>query len=188
MKPEQRRNQILCAELAWIRLALAGEQAVWSRLHSCQLPLSPSNFVVYVVCTVFSWVLLSENMHLDGFRGGWRLSALVSHLLLAVALVMVLLLAVENVSGRYAGRLTLSLFSLFLLIGFLAIRWVALKEVLRRYQKGNVHRVVILGSDRLATELAETFNHHPDLCWELIGLLGLAAEASATRPRHQTAA
>src|SRR5216684_1721553 len=120
MKPEQLRNQILSADLAWIPLALAAEQAVCSRLHSCQLPLGPSNFVVYVVCTVFSWVLLSENMHLDGFRGGWRLSALVSHLLLAVALLMVLLLAVENVSG-YAGRLTLSLFSLFLLIGFLAI-------------------------------------------------------------------
>ncbi len=188
MKPEQLRNQILCADLVWIPLALAAEQAVCSKLHSCQLPLGPSNFVVYVVCTVFSWVLLSENMHLDGFRGGWRLSALVSHLLLAVALLMVLLLAVENVSGRYAGRLTLSLFSLFLLIGFLAIRWFALKTVLRRYQKGNVHRVVILGSDRLATELAAKFNHHPDLCCEVIGFLCPGAEASATRPRQQPAA
>src|SRR5258708_11053626 len=83
MKPEQLRNQILCADLVWIPLALAAEQAVCSKLHSCQLPLGPSNFVVYVVCTVFSWVLLSENMHLDGFRGGWGLSALGLQLSLA---------------------------------------------------------------------------------------------------------
>src|SRR5260370_36128708 len=99
MKPEQLRNQILCADLAWIPLALAAEQAVCSRLHSCQLPLSPSNFVVYVVCTVFSWVLLSENMHLDGFRGGWGVSAPVSHLFLSRTLLLVLLLAVGNGCG-----------------------------------------------------------------------------------------
>src|ERR1700674_3568425 len=114
MKPEQLRNRILAADLAWDPVALAAEQSLCSGLHCSQLRLGPSNFVVYVVCTVFSWVLLSENMHLDGFRGGWRLSALVSHLLLAVGLLMVLLFAVENVSGRYVGRLTLSFFSLFL--------------------------------------------------------------------------
>ncbi len=123
MKPEQLRNRILAADLAWIPVALAAEQGLCSGLHCSQLPLGPSNFVVYVVCTVFAWVLLSENLHLDGFRGGWRLPALVSHLLLAVALLMVLLLAVENVSERYVGRMTLSVFTLFLLVGFLCIRW-----------------------------------------------------------------
>jgi len=49
-------------------------------------------------------------------------AALVSHLLLAVGVLMVLLLAVGNVSERYVGKLTLSVFSLFLLIGFLGIR------------------------------------------------------------------
>src|SRR5208282_5505887 len=114
MKPEQIRNRILAADLAWIPVALAAEQGLCSGIHCSQLPLGPSNFVVYVVCTVFAWVLLSERMHLDGFRGGWRLSALVSHLLLATALLMVLLLAVEGVSERYVGRLTLSVFSVFL--------------------------------------------------------------------------
>ena len=76
------------------------DRALCLGLHWRQLPLGPSNFLVYVGCTVFAWVLLSENLHLDGFRGGWRLPALVSHLLLAVALLMVLLLAVENISER----------------------------------------------------------------------------------------
>ncbi len=188
MKPEQLRNRILAADLAWIPVALAAEQALCSGLHCRQLPLGPSNFVVYVVCTVFAWVLFSENMHLDGFRGGWRLSALVSHLLLAVGLLMVLLFAVEIVSERYVGKLTLSVFSLFLLVGFLGIRGVALRRVLRRYRDGNVHRVVILGSDRLAAELAQKFNHHPELLCKVIGFLCPGAELPAARPSRDTAA
>src|SRR5258708_40302077 len=126
MKVEQFRNRILAADLAWIPAAVAAEQSLCSGLHCSQLPLNPSNFAVYVACTVVAWILLSENLHLDGFRGGWRLSALLSHLLLAIILLMVLLLAVENVSERYLGRVTLSVFSLFLLIGFLVIRGLTL--------------------------------------------------------------
>jgi len=187
MKSEQLRNRILAADLASIPVALAAEQALCSGLHCSQLPLGPSNFVVYVGCTVFAWVLLSENMHLDGFRGGWRLPALVSHLLLAIALLMVLLLAVENVSGRYVGRLTLSAFSLFLLLGFLCIRWLAMLRLLQRYENGDFHRVVILGSDRLATELAAKFNHHPELLCKVIGFLCPGAEDLAARPSRDSA-
>lgn len=185
MKPEQFRNNILAADLAWIPVALAAEQVLCSELHCRQLPLGPPNFVVYVVCTVFAWVLLSENMHLDGFRGGWRLSSVVSHLLLAVALLMVLLVAVENLSERYVGRLTISVFALFLLIGFLAIRWLALRRVFRRHRSGDVHRVVILGSDCLAAELATKFNHHPELLCQVIGFL--CPEAEAGRPIREIA-
>jgi lipopolysaccharide/colanic/teichoic acid biosynthesis glycosyltransferase len=169
-------------------VALAAEQALCAGLHCSQLPLGPSNFVVYVVCTVFAWVLLSEQMHLDGFRGGWRLSALVSHLLLATALLMVILLAVEDMSGRDVGRLTLSVFSLFLLIGFLLIRWFALRGVLRRYRNRDVHRVVILGSDRLATELSAKFAQHPELLCQVIGFLSPGAEHPAMRPSQDPVA
>jgi lipopolysaccharide/colanic/teichoic acid biosynthesis glycosyltransferase len=188
MKPEQLRNRILAADLAWIPVALAAEQALCSGLRCRHLPLGPSNFVVYVVSTVFAWVLLSEHMHLDGFRGGWRLSALISHLLLATALLMVILLAVEDMLESYGGRLTFSVFSLFLLTGFLCIRGFALQRVLRRYKSGAVHRVVILGSDRLATELAAKFEHHPELLCQVVGFLCPGAEIPATRPSRDPGA
>ncbi|MGB7600535.1 MAG: sugar transferase [Candidatus Sulfotelmatobacter sp.] len=176
MKSEQLRNRILAADLAWIPAALGAEQALGSALHWRQTPLGASNFVVYVVCTVFAWILLSENLHLDGFRAGWRIPALLSHLLLALALVMVLLIAVEKVSERYLGRFTLSIFSLFLLVGFLGIRSGARATALWRYKNGKVHRVVILGSDRLAVELAAKFNHHPELLCKVVGFLCPGAE------------
>lgn len=181
MKPEQLRNRILAADLAWIPVGLASEQALCSGLHCRHLPLGPSNFVVYVVCTIFAWVLLSENLHLDGFRGGWRLSSLVSHLLLAAGILIVLLLAIESASGRYIGRFTLSVFALFLMAGFLCIRGVALRCVLRRSRNGDVHRVVILGSDRLAAELAAKFNRHPELLCKVIGFLCPGTEGAAVR-------
>ncbi|MGA9393245.1 MAG: sugar transferase [Candidatus Sulfotelmatobacter sp.] len=179
MKSENLRNRILAFDLAWIPVALAAEQALCPAWHCGQVPLAPFNFIVYLVCTLFAWVLLSENLHLDGFCAGWRLSSVVSHLLLAVALLMVILLAVDNVSGRYVGRLTLSVFSLFLLAGFLCIRGIALRLVLRQYRNGHVNRVVILGSDRLATELAMKFNHHPEFLCKVIGFLCPKSEFAA---------
>jgi lipopolysaccharide/colanic/teichoic acid biosynthesis glycosyltransferase len=188
MKPEQLRNRILAADLAWIPVALAAEQLLCTGVGCRHLPLGPSNFVVYIGCTIFAWVLLSENLPLDGFRGGWRLPALVSHLLLAVALLMVLLLAVQNVSAGFVGRFTLSVFSSLLLAGFLAIRWLALRRVLRRYRKGEVNRVVILGSDSLASEVAAKFHHHPELLCQVVGFLCPGAEASAPRSARPGAA
>jgi lipopolysaccharide/colanic/teichoic acid biosynthesis glycosyltransferase len=188
MKPEQLRNRILAADLAWIPVALAAEQGLCSVLHCRQIPLGPSNFVVYVVCTVFAWVLLSENLHLDGFRGGWRMPAMISHLLLAAALLMVLLLAVANVSERYVGRMTLSVFTLFLLVGFFCIRWASLRMVLRRYKNGDVHRVVILGSDQLAAELAAKFSHHPELLCQVVGFLCPGIEGPPARPGRNAGA
>src|SRR5271167_1490889 len=100
---------------------------------------------------------------------------------------MVLLLAVEDMSERYVGRFTLSVFTLFLLIGFLCIRGFALRRVLRRYRSGYVHRVVILGSDRLASELAAKLKHHPELLCQVIGFLSPGAEIPALRPTGDAA-
>ena len=128
MKSEQLRNRILAADLVWIPLALMAEQALCAGLHCSQLPLGPSNFgVFYVVCTVLAWILLSENLHLDGFRGGWRLSALLSHLLACHRPRRWCSCSQSsNVSERHMwGDSTLSVFSLFLLTGFLSIRAVA---------------------------------------------------------------
>ena len=182
MKSEQFRNRILAADLVWIPIALAAEQALCLAERWERLPLRASDFAVYVVCTGLAWILLSENLHLDGFRGGWRLSALISHLILSIAVVTVLTLAVEDVSQRHLGRFTLSVFSVFLLLGFLAIRWLALQRVLRRYKNGNVHRVVILGSDSLASELAAKFSHHPELLCKVVGFLCPGDEIPSGRP------
>jgi lipopolysaccharide/colanic/teichoic acid biosynthesis glycosyltransferase len=182
MKAAHLRNQILAADLAWIPLALAGEQALCSGTHCRHEPLTLANFVVYSGCATVAWLLLSDSLHLDGFRSGWRMPALTSHLLLAVGLLMGVLLAIESLSQRFIGRFTLSVYSLFLLLGFFAIRGIAFRRILALYKNGDVHRVVILGSDRLAGELAAKFNHHPELLCEVVGFLCPEVEMPAARP------
>ncbi len=182
IEPQRLRNRILAADLAWIPVALAADQALCSGVHCRHPSLGAANFIFYVVCALLAWVLLSENLHLDGFRSGWRMPSLVSHLLLAIVLLMILLLAVQSVSERYVGRFTLSVFSLFLLAGFLAIRGLTLRRVLRQYKNGEAHRIVILGSDRLASELAAKFQRHPELLCEVVGFLCPEAEMPAARP------
>jgi lipopolysaccharide/colanic/teichoic acid biosynthesis glycosyltransferase len=179
MRPRQLRDRILAADLAWIPLALAGEQASRHGLHWSGPALGVSDFLLFVVATWLAWTLLSENLQLDGFRGGWRLPAVVSHLLLAVGLLLVMLLAVENVSRRRVGAWELAGFGLALLGGFLAIRWVALRMLRRRYRRGEVNHVVILGSGRVASELAVKFERHPELLCKVSGFLCAKAEFPA---------
>jgi lipopolysaccharide/colanic/teichoic acid biosynthesis glycosyltransferase len=185
MKTAHLRNQILAADLAWIPLALGGEQALCLGAHCRLEPLSLANFLAYSACAALAWLLLSESLHLDGFRSGWRMPTLVSHLLLAVAMLVGTLLAIERLSQRFIGRFTLSVYSLLLFIGFLAIRGLALRRILEHHKNGNVHRVVILGTDRLASELATKFNHHPELLCEVVGFLCPETEVLLTAPSHR---
>lgn len=179
MRPERLRNRILAADLLWIPAALALEQAVCSRVHGLEPPLGLFNFVVYGAGAVLAWVLLSESMELDGFHGGWRLPAVVSRLVLAVAVLLLLLLAIEKTGEQYLGRVILAVFGLLLLKGFLIIRWLALQRVFRWHQSGNLRRVVILGSGRLAAELAAKFKTHPELLCQVIGFLWPGADGPA---------
>jgi lipopolysaccharide/colanic/teichoic acid biosynthesis glycosyltransferase len=187
MTSEKLRNGILAADLAWIPVALAIEQALCAGWHCGRALLGPFNFVVYVVCAVLGWILLSENLGLDGFRGGWRLPSLISRLLLAVGLLMMMLLALENTAEQYVGRVTLTVFGLLLLKGFLIIRAVALRQVFQRHQKGDLRRIVILGSDRMAAELAAKFKRHPEMLCEVVGFLWPGAEATALRSAAEPA-
>jgi lipopolysaccharide/colanic/teichoic acid biosynthesis glycosyltransferase len=187
MKSEQLPLRILTLDLAWIPLALAVEQALRYGLRWRQPALSSTHFLAYAGWAILAWILLSENLHLDGFRGGWRLSSVVSHLLLAVLLLMALLLAGDDVSAAGVGWKTLGAFSALMWMGFLAIRALAWRVVLRRYRSGHVSRVVILGSGRIATELAAKFKLHPELLCEVVGFLSPAGDSPAPRA-HAAAA
>lgn len=170
MKSDQLRISILAADLAWIPVALAAACGIFG-LPWHHTTLRPGELIVYLVCMLLAWVWLSEKLHLDGFRGGWRFPSVVSQLLLGVLLLTTLLLLVGLLSDMQIRSRTLGTFSFLLLVGFLSIRGTTHWIVLRRFRKGHVHRVVILGSDRLANELAIKFNHHPELRCKVAGFL-----------------
>jgi lipopolysaccharide/colanic/teichoic acid biosynthesis glycosyltransferase len=67
-------------------------------------------------------------------------------------------------------------------LGFLGIRWIAWRMLLLRCRRGEVNRVAILGSGRLAAELARKFEDHPEFMCKVVGFLCPTAEF-APQPR-----
>jgi lipopolysaccharide/colanic/teichoic acid biosynthesis glycosyltransferase len=183
----QRRLSIsvLIADLAWSIVAMGTAFALrygvqWSVIDKDSvLQLLPFFGVAGLL-----WVLFSGLLPLDGFRGGWRLSAVLSQLLLAVGMLMLTLLSGGYMVRSYVSRLALVQFSLLLFTGFVLIR-VGFYLFLRAQLKmGVVRRIVILGNGRLARELARKVERHPEMLCRVVGLLapddGTSASESPT--------
>ncbi len=172
MKARRLHSWILIADLLWAGIALAVAAVLRYGLHWEEAErLGARNLIPFLGAAWFVWGLLSYVMQLDGFRRGWRFSAIVAHLSLAVAFLMILLLAGAYLSQRYVSRLALSYFGVLLFFGFLKLRWIALGWLQRRYRRGDVSRIVILGSGPVASELALKLSRHPEMLCKVVGFL-----------------
>jgi lipopolysaccharide/colanic/teichoic acid biosynthesis glycosyltransferase len=110
-------------------------------------------------------------MQLDGFRGGWHLPAMVSKVFLAVSCLMAVLLSLGYLLQHFVSRLGLSYFGGLLFVGFVVIRLGTRTLFRRRYRRGEVSRVVIAGSGRVARELATKIARHPEMLCRVVGFL-----------------
>jgi lipopolysaccharide/colanic/teichoic acid biosynthesis glycosyltransferase len=181
MKATRLHNWILVADLLWAGIALVAADRLRYGLHWDQAELlATRDWLPLLVSTWVAWGLLSYFMQLDGFRRGWRFSAIVAYLSLAVGFLMALLLAGAYLSQRYVSRLVLGYFGVLLFFGFLKLRWVALCWLQRRYRRGDVSRVVILGSGPVASELVLKLNRHPEMLCKVVGIL--CSEVDAVDP------
>jgi lipopolysaccharide/colanic/teichoic acid biosynthesis glycosyltransferase len=129
------------------------------------------------------WVLLSFWLRLDGFRGGWRFTAVVSQLFLAVCCTLSLLLVGAYLTQPRVSRLGFAYFGLLLFWGFVAIRYVIYALLRALYKAGLFKRAVILGTGRMARELATKIGRHPELLCKVVGFLQL--ENTAIEPPLQ---
>jgi lipopolysaccharide/colanic/teichoic acid biosynthesis glycosyltransferase len=84
---------------------------------------------------------------------------------------MCVLFAVGYLDRQYISRLLLSYYGALLLVGFLGVRYAACVILRARYKAGDVWRVVILGTGRVARELATKIERHPEMLCRVIGLL-----------------
>jgi lipopolysaccharide/colanic/teichoic acid biosynthesis glycosyltransferase len=178
MKARRIHSWILVADLIWVGAALAWAEALrygfdWNQTTR----LSVRNSLPFLVATWIVWTVLSHAMQLDGFRGGWRFPAVVAQLCFGVLFVMAILLAGAYLTRHYVSRLALSYFGLTLFLGLLAIRWIAWRGLRRRYRRGDISRVVIVGSGRVARELALKLNRHPEMLCKVVAFLCPGNEA-----------
>jgi lipopolysaccharide/colanic/teichoic acid biosynthesis glycosyltransferase len=172
MKTRKLEVWILCADVAWIGLSFLGADLLrfgltwdpdeWNSIHA---------LIPFVAATCFIWIALSALMQLDGFRGGWKLSAVFSHLLLGTGCTFALLLALGYLMRSYVSRLALGYFMLLMVGGVLGVRCLARLMLRWRHEEGDVWRVVIIGSGRVAQEIASKIELHPEMLCKVVGML-----------------
>src|SRR5258708_18746445 len=172
MNPRNLSSGILISDLLWSAVAMVGALAlryggelsqVGLRTLVAQAPFLVGAWVI--------WTLLSLFLALDGFKGGWRLSAVVSQLLLAVGGLMVVLSAGGYLFASYVSRLALIYFGILLFAGFTLMGVGA--YVLRGggWENGAARRIVIVGRGSLVRELERKIGRHPEMLCRVVGFL-----------------
>ena len=163
---------LFLADVAWMAGAFfAADLLRFGFTWTADERVSIQALIPFVLTTAIVWLALSLFMPMDGFRGGWKFSTVLSHILLGTVCTLVVLLVLGYLTRSYVSRLALFYFITFLFLGFLAIRCVA-RSVLRwRHRGGDVWRVVILGGGRVAQEVAAKIEQHPEMLCKVVGLL-----------------
>jgi lipopolysaccharide/colanic/teichoic acid biosynthesis glycosyltransferase len=165
-------NWILASDLTWIVASMILACVLRYGAASTDLPRSIlMAFSVTLLGAALVWMILWSVLGLDGFRGGWRLPAIVSQLLLGVSIVLVIVLASGYLFRIYVSRLVVCYFGLIMLAGFVLIRVATHSVLTMRYNAGAVRRVVIVGSGAVAQEAAAKIQRHPEALCKVVGYL-----------------
>lgn len=164
------RYAILSADLFWIAGVFVLAQSLWNRpgagaSTSLLVHLPP------ILAAISIWVVLYFSKRLDCFRRGWHLPSVCAQVTVAVCYLMGSLLVSALCTKYNYSRLGLPYIAGLLLVGFVSIRGLAFRLVTSRSAGSIKRRVVILGSGRVAQELARNITVHPEMSMEVVGLL-----------------
>ena len=189
MKPNGVSRAILLADLAWSVVAFLGANAIrYGAFWKAADRSSIYGLLPFLTVTIIVWILLSIWMKLDCFRGGWHFPAIFARLFLAAFCLMCVLLSGGYLAREYVSRLALTYFGVLLFSGFVGVRYVGRLLLLARYRAGKVRRVVIVGANRIARELALKIKRHPEMMCDVVGFLcpeddtNLSCQEAATVP------
>jgi lipopolysaccharide/colanic/teichoic acid biosynthesis glycosyltransferase len=172
MKPRHLSRWILLADLCWASAALLCADVLrygitWNRADRIAI----HRLLPFLAATWILWTVFSSWMKLDCFSGGWRFPAVMSHVFLATGGLMGLLLGAGYLAQRFVSRLALAYFGVLLYLGFLGIRYAARLMLRSRFLAGDVRKVTIVGTGRIARELAIKIERHPEMLCKVVGFL-----------------
>src|SRR5260370_13197023 len=172
MKIRNLRYWILIADLLWLLGSL--QIAIQLRYAASGTASVTEPFLQYflmILAAVLAWTLLYFAIHLDGFQGGWHLPTIISQFVVGVFILMVFVLACAFLAQHYYSRLVLLYFACLFPVGLVGIRFALRSLVVSRFRNAMVHRYVILGEGPVALELARKIASHPEMPFQVVGLL-----------------
>ena len=163
---------VLIVDLLWSAFAMGAALVLRYGTHWSPADTAfAADMLPFLEITWVIWAFFSALLPLDGFRGGWRLSAVISQMMLSVGGLMLILLSYGYLVRSYVSRLALVQFGLLLFVGFVLLR-VGLYLFLRtRSKNGLATCVVIVGRGRLVRELARKIQRHPEMLCRVVGFL-----------------
>lgn len=174
---------IWLADMAWILLAFIGADLLrFGPTWSADDRILIRGLVPFLIATCVTWSALSLFMQMDGFRGGWRISAVLSQLLLGICCTLGVIAVLGYFTRSYVSRLALGYFTVLLGAGFLSIRCGARWLLRLRHDQGAIWRVLVLGSGRVAQEVAAKIEQHPEMLCKVVGHLYPTNEGGEVGP------
>jgi len=117
------------------------------------------------------WAVLYFSKDLDGFSRGWHFPTILSQVIVATIYLMASLLVFGFMVRFDYSRLSQHFLGLLLTLGLIVNRCVAWWLVKSWSRLGPTRRVVVVGSGRIAKELANKIAKHPELGIEVAGFL-----------------
>jgi lipopolysaccharide/colanic/teichoic acid biosynthesis glycosyltransferase len=173
MKTRNIRYWILAADLLCVvgALVLAIGLRYANTIDRISFMVYLQAYFLMALAAVVVWILLYFEMSLDGFKGGWHLPSVFSKVIVAVSILMLVVLAFAYLTQHYYSRLVLLYFVPFFVLGLIGIRCLVRSLVTSRLRSTADHRCVILGNGPVARELADKVAAHPELHFQVVGLL-----------------
>lgn len=170
---------LLVLDIVWLVVALGLSYSLrYGRLE----PYPPPFYRALTLAAMGTWVLLFETLPRNGFDGGWRFHTVVGRTARATALLMIFVIAFAYLTKLYYSRLLLICFGALLFIGFLVIR-VSFYLLLRfQHRRGRTKKVVLVGNERFSREFAFKILQHPELLYQVVGVLYPVGVSGASYP------
>ena len=162
------RYAILTFDLLWVAAASI-------LTHIFRFPLLGTHLNAAGIATIsvatLSWTAVYSTKNLDGFTQGWHFPSVFSQVVVASTYLIGSLLIFGFFMKFDYSLFALLLFGLLLPTGLVAVRFAAWKIVKSRARTSQTRRVVIIGNGRVARELADKIQKHPELAIQVIGFL-----------------
>lgn len=173
MHPGVIRRVVFATDLIWICLS-----ALVAYFLRTGLPWTPENVqfafhqsLFLMTVSAISWVLVFYRLKLDGFYGGYEFVSVLSQLFSGLVTLIILVASAAYLARDLISRLLIFYFAGLFFLGALSGRIFARVLANQLSTKGKRRRVLILGKGRIAQEIAHRIKQHPEMRWELVGLL-----------------
>jgi lipopolysaccharide/colanic/teichoic acid biosynthesis glycosyltransferase len=165
------RRFLLLFDFLWIGFATCLAQglrtnSIWDSFRHGSISIW---LLLPLVCIAL-WTVAARKLSLDDLQSLSKLSFTFSRVTIGVFLLMPLAMGVAFMARTMYSRLMFLYLGCLLVLGFTGIR-LALRQIVLRFRQYFVLRTVIIGSGRIACELAAKFSSHPELLRDLVAFI-----------------